>query len=198
MRNRRQLRVYLLATGVMTVIAMVVGASADNKALAIMAGAMFAVGAVYVGVISVPARSDEQAHPRAAQAAWFAELIATTYAWASTTMLGCYYLTALSWQHAWQYGAAMLLIAAGLLAYARERRAAAASRFNTPAMIGLAHQLTLLHGIAATAAVIILSLSGKLEAGKSDWAANIVFVAGGLAVGALSFAALAADKRATD
>ena len=55
--------------------------------------------------------------------------------------------------------------------------------------------VTALQGIAALVGVAILLLSGKVEAQGRDWAANVVFIAGGLALFALSAMAVLAERR---
>lgn len=187
-----QLWLWLLVTTLMSIVAMVIGAATGNQALTITAGAMYAIVAAGVGWrLAGSGPSDATIHT---VAACFAKLIAATWAWAGAAMLACYYLTDLSWQHAWQYGAAMLLIAALVSQYARWR-IAPGSRFAEQSMVTAARWMTRLQGLAALAGVVILALSGKLDAGNQDWAANVVFVAGGLAIFAVSSAALRAEQR---
>lgn len=187
-----QLWLWLLLTGLLTIGAMVVGAAGLNQALAVLAAGMFAVVAGIVGWcfagLAVPGFDAD------ALAARFARLLGTTWCWAGLAMLGCYYLTDLSWQHAWQYGAGMLLIAAMIAFYAHARaHNMHGLRGDNP--VRLARLATRLQGYAALAGVIVLALSGKLDPAKPDWAANIVFVAGGLAIFGLSSAALRAEAR---
>jgi hypothetical protein len=181
---------WLLVTAAMSVVAMVIGVLAANQALAVIAGAMFAVVAAVVGWRMARATADDDGHALAARSA---DLLAATWGWSGVAMIACYYLTGLHWQHAWQYGAGMLLIAALVWRYARWRTTPG-SRFRQADMVIAARWLTRLQGLAALAGVVILSLSGKLDAGKQDWAANIVFVAGGLAIFAISRAALRAER----
>lgn len=191
--NIEQLWMWLLATGLISVVAMTIGAGGPNQALVILAGAMFAVVAVVVAwrfaALTKPGDDID------AVAARFARLMAVAWGWAGAAMITCYYLTDLGWQHAWQYGAAMVLIAIFASGYARAR-CAPGSRFAEDNMAIAAQWLTRLQGLAALAGVTILALSGKLEAGKQDWAANVVFVVGGLMIFALSMAALRAEQRA--
>jgi hypothetical protein len=193
--DARQLWTWLIATIVMSVAAMVIGASAANQALAVLAGAMFTLVAALIGwLFAVRVKAGDAAGPVSAR---FARLIGAAWAWAGAGMLGCYYLTDLSWQHAWQYGLAMLLISGALQQYAvlREDSAAVVSGEGP---VRTARLLTMLQAVAALAGVVMLAMSGKLEANGRDWAANIVFVAGGLAIFSLSMAALRAEKRALD
>lgn len=101
---------------------------------------------------------------------------AIVYAWGSVAMLGVYEGTGLHWEHGWQYGAAMGVAALGLLAFAGQLRGPDAK------LKRLAFWLTLAHGVAALAGISFLLWSGKVWALRSDWAANVVFLAGGLGV----------------
>lgn len=193
---------WLVATGLLTLTAMVAGASMERQMLVIMAGGMMTVVTAFVGWVfaaravqanAVAAPSTGVA-PRDAVAARFARLMATLWAWSGFAMLGCYYLTPLSWQHAWQYGAAMLLIGGLVWVYAAKRERSD-SRFASDDLAATARWMTRLQGIAVLAGLIFLMLGDKLHADKADWAANVVFIAGGLALYALSRAALQAEDR---
>jgi hypothetical protein len=115
-------------------------------------------------------------------------LTALAYGWSGATLLAIYLLTHVRWQHGWQYGSAFVLIGLGLLAYARKmdstRQEAAFVAPNAGG--GWIAVLSALHGFGAAGAVAWLALSGKLDTTKGDWAANAVFIAGGLAVVATS------------
>ena len=187
-----QLWMWLFLTALISIAAMVIGAISSNQDLAAMAGAMFAgVGAIVGWRFAVPERPDTNGHALAVR---FARLIAAAWAWAGFAMLACYYLTDLTWQHAWQYGIGMLLVAGLVWQYA-EARTKPSSRFADATWVAAARWTTRMQGVAALAGVIILALSGKLDPDKQDWAANIVFVAGGLTIFALSMAALRAERR---
>jgi hypothetical protein len=80
------------------------------------------------------------------------------------------------------------------LTYARAR-GQAGSRLAAPDAATTMRGVTALQGIAALIAVAALLLSGKVEAHERDWAANVVFIAGGLAVFALSAMAVLAERR---
>jgi hypothetical protein len=189
----QQLWIWLGATALLTLVAIVIAATLDNQPLAVLAGAMFLVVVSIVGwrFAGLASRND----PAAVVSARYARLIGVTWTWSGATMLAAYYLTDLSWQHAWQYGLAMLLIAALLFHYAG-LRTNEASPFAREPLVMSARWLTGLQGVAAVAGVIILTLSGKLQAGKQDWAANIIFIAGGLAIFTLSMSALRGEQRA--
>jgi len=171
---------------------MVAGAMTGSPGLTYAGGGLFLLAALAVG--GKIWRAASAVTPREAVALSFANLIASAWGWAGLAMLACYYLTDLSWQHAWQYGAAMLLIAAGITAYARARRQPG-SRLAAPDAATAMRGVTALQGIAALVGVVILLLSGKVEAQGRDWAANVVFIAGGLTLFALSAMAVLAERR---
>ncbi len=102
-------------------------------------------------------------------------LAAFTYAWGAFALFAVYTLSELSWRHAWQYGAGAMLAALGLVLYAQSLR-----RRTTASLPPL--YLTGLHGLAATTWLVYLVGSDKLATLKGDWAANDVFLAGGLAI----------------
>ncbi len=109
-------------------------------------------------------------------------LAALTYAWGAAALLSVYGFTGLKWQHGWQYGLGAALIAAGLLAYVHQM---AKSGLETPA----APMLTTLHGLAAGFGLLFLIGTGKLASLKGDWAANNIFLYGGLTIIGLCFVA---------
>jgi hypothetical protein len=159
----------------------------DQPRLVTLAAAMAVAGLLHASVLynrPMWKAGPASRRPEAAAAA-NALLIATAYAWGGTVMLLAYVATRLHWQHGWEYGCGMWLIALALRACARglENR--------TPALVkactrGWLATLTTLQGLAAVGGLVFLVGSGKLGAGKPDWAANIVFMAGGLALIALS------------
>jgi hypothetical protein len=121
-------------------------------------------------------------------------LTALVYAWGATAMFTIYSLTGLAWRHWWQYGAGMALLALGALWFAHQLASGRS---------GLAHArshnfLLVMTGVQLAAVVIALAYlvsSGKLATEKADWAANVVFLAGGLTVTAISLASLYTYRR---
>lgn len=114
-----------------------------------------------------------------------ARLIVLGYAWGSLALLAIYRLTSLRWQHGLQYGAGMALIAWLMLLYIHFL-ARPGSRLRTPRALIQATWMSLAHGGAALGGVIFLLASGKVHSIKDDWAANTIFLVGGITVAALS------------
>ena len=131
---------------------------------------------------------------RSAAALLNARLMAVVYAWGGLSMLAAYYLTPLSWYHAWQYGGAMVLVAAALHFYAQALVAPQAPARAPRAQLAV-ERLTVVQGIAATAGALAVIVSGKLTTGKPDWVANILFISGGLTIGTLSALAVMTRRR---
>lgn len=123
-----------------------------------------------------------------------ARAMAVVYAWGGSSMLTAYYLTPLFWHHAWQYGGAMLLVAAALHFYAAAL-AQPGSPARAPRTMIAAEWLTAVQGVAAIAGVLALIVSGKLTTGKPDWVANIIFISGGLCLGTVSAFAVTTTRR---
>ncbi len=121
-------------------------------------------------------------------------LTALVYAWGAASMLAVYMLTDLKWRHGWQYGSAMALIAGGLLGYVH-----ALGKPNTllasPSRLAHVGTLTIAHGLAAVGGLAFLVGSGKLATIKSDWAANDIFLAGGVAVAVLALVTALTHRR---
>jgi hypothetical protein len=89
-------------------------------------------------------------------------------------LFGVYSLSDLVWRHAWQYGLGASLFAFGLSLYAY--RLDSESTALPPVF------LTTLHGLAAAGGLAYFFAADKLATHRGDWAANYVFLAGGIAL----------------
>ncbi len=125
-----------------------------------------------------------------------ARLIAWAWGAGSASMLAVYLLSGLRWQHGWQYGSGMALIAALGFGYSL-RLGDTQSILRRPQHLKLAAMLAAAQGIAAIGGILVLVLSGKVASVRADWAANIIFVAGGLAITVLSAIAVRTYARLT-
>lgn len=125
-----------------------------------------------------------------------ARLTAIAYAWCGTALQAVYItpITGIRWQHSWQYGLALALMAIMTFAYAtwagQRRTASTRSRALSAAPLLAFIQSLLAAGIAA-----FLIVSGKLLTRRMDWAANQVFLFGSLAVLIVALMSLATLRR---
>jgi hypothetical protein len=117
---------------------------------------------------------------------WLAALI---YAWGAIALFAVYSLSDLVWRHSWQYGLGAALFAAGVSFYANSLDR------ETNAVLPPLY-LTAVHGLAAAGGLVYLVGTGKLATHRDDWAANDVFLAGGLAIVALCLIAAVTQIRA--
>lgn len=183
-----------------SIVAMAVCANMGWQALSIVAAAMAAIVLIHraftVNVqLGSTAPTASSAPATAATAGRSnAQLIGTAYGWGGLAMLAVYMLSGLSWRHGWQYGSGMLLIALALFGYAG-MIAAPSSPLAAPRALAFSAMLALAQGIAAALALVILVISGKLATAKGDWAANHIFVAGGLAIVVISVLAHTTYRR---
>jgi len=115
-------------------------------------------------------------------------LAALTYAWAAAAFFAVYGLTDVRWQHGWQYGTAATLFAVGLLYYVRQM---GDGDNGTPPPMAL----TILHGLAVIGGLVFLVLTGKLLSPKGDWAANYIFLFGGIAIASICYVSLISQWR---
>lgn len=123
-----------------------------------------------------------------------ARILMIGYLWGALTLLAIYRLSGLRWQHGVQYAVAMTLMSALIHAYTH-RLAQPESAFRRPRWLVAMTSLSLLQGAAALAGIAFLIGSGKIFSMKGDWAANQVFLAGGLAIAALSAIGALAQAR---
>ena len=192
---------WLVLALVASVVFMIACAGRDLSTLTGSASAAFAALIVIVGLgINKPlwgldaARITDTAAPIAALRN--ARLMALTYAWGAAAMTGVYTLGGLRWQHGWQYGAGMALLA--LFSWGFGAAIGNAQNPATKRMLLLRGlQLTIVQGVAAAAGVLYLLTSGKLMTLRSDWAANQIFIAGGVAIAILSAMAIRTQWKLT-
>ena len=110
-------------------------------------------------------------------------LAAIIYAWGGLAMFVTYKLTDLYWQHGLQYAIGMAAFAALFIWWHRESRPG--GRLASAEWVSRSKILNLVHGGAAAIATVVFLASGKLWADRPDWAANLVFLAGGVSIAAL-------------
>lgn len=180
---------WLLATLLAALLAMYLATSGLQKAQAATSAAAFAILLVIAGLRSNSplwrrGATKSIATPR--QALWLTTLlIMLAYFWCALAFYAVYLGTSLSWQHGWEYGSAMLLVAVGHAIYLWHLDDPNAS-VSTPKAIGRAVALAALQAVAIACGLLWLIQSGKLSSLKGDWAANQLFLAGGFTVMCLS------------
>ena len=178
----RPLLPWLLMAAALSVTMMILGAGRGDRMLpALSAGLLIALVAGTGLGLNAPLWSAKAAITAADVRSavrcnsWLAALI---YAWGASALLGVYSLAEIWWQHAFQYASGAIVFAL-ILSYIGWRL----GRDKTAAVPSLG--LTFAHGGAALGGLIFLISSGKLATTKPDWAANEVFLWGGLGVVAL-------------
>lgn len=180
----------LLAAIVASVAAMVTGITQDLPRFSGFAAGLFAIALVASAVeVNAPFwRTDGEAldpDGMANAAVRNLRLVALGYLWGALALFMIYRLTPLRWQHGLQYGAGMALVAWLIQLYVHflvQPR----SRLRSPRAMLQATWAAILHGSGALGGLMFLLLSGKINSIKDDWAANQVFLAGGIAIVALS------------
>lgn len=180
---------WLLATLVAALVAMYLATGALQKAEAATSAAAFAIL-----LITSAIRTNSPLWRRGAvkiaatqrEALWQTTLlIMLAYLWCALAFYAVYLGTTLHWQHGWEYGSAMLLVAVAHAVYLWRLSDPNAS-VSTPRAIDRAIRLAGCQAIAIAFGLIWLIQSGKLSSVKGDWAANQLFLAGGFAVMCLS------------
>jgi len=196
----RMLRRVLGWTGAISTAAMVAGASAGHTAVVTAAAALFAITAVAVAFVfgwqasHWPQSRSEPLVPAFVALLQSSGLAAICYGWGAVAMQGVYLtpITGLKWQHGWQYAAAMALLAAASLAFARSvsdplrgvRPTGTERPFRWALPLAAAQAGIAGVGLAA------LAISGKLFSARADWAANRVFAGLAVAILAVSVASI--------
>lgn len=181
---------WILAAMVASLAGMITGISSDMPRFSMAAAGLFGMALVATAVdvnLAWWRQGEAAAAPDAQASAAISNthLLVIGYFWGALALLLIYRMTSLRWQHGLQYGAGMAAIGWMALVYVH-LLARPTSRLRTPAALMQATWLALAHGGAALGGVMFLLVSGKFNSIKGDWAANQVFLAGGLAVVGLS------------
>jgi hypothetical protein len=188
----RPLLPWLLLAGALSIAAMVLGAGRGEKFNPALAAGLFSAAVIGAALWinaplwgRTPGTGEGSVKSAIAGSTWLAALV---YAWGAFALFAVYSLSDLVWQHSWQYGLGAALFAVGLafFAYRLDR--------ETGAPLPPLH-LTVLHGAAAAGGLVYLVGTGKLATHRGDWAANDVFLAGGIAVVALCLIAAMTQTR---
>lgn len=191
----RSLLPWLLFAAAFSVSMMVLGTGRGDRILPSLSAGIFAALVVGTGLgINAPLWSAAKG-PIAAGLIRLALrcnvwLAAVVYAWGASALFGIYSLSELEWRHAFQYASGATLFAVGLAIYG--------VRLGHPKKVPLPRlSLTYAHGLAAAGGLAFLIGTGKLATLKEDWAANEVFLWGGIAMVALCAMSALSQTRPT-
>lgn len=175
---------WLLLAAAISVTMMVLGAGRGDRLLPALSAGLFAALIVGTGLgVNAPLWSRTKPPPTGTSLlksalrgnVWLAALM---YAWGASAMFGMYSLSDLVWRHAFQYAGGASLFAAGIAFYGLWLGGSKSA--GIPPLI-----LTAVHGFAAAGGLVYLFTAEKLSTLRSDWAANEVFLWGGMAIIAL-------------
>lgn len=185
--HQRNPPLFLWFASALSLAAMHVAAWEQAKLSLFGAAAVFAAAAA-VAAARLPGLVRNIPHQAAAARAVVesTRISALVYGWGATSLLTIYRFTPVHWQHGWQYGAGMLLICLGLVAYVFAFERDGSPLAQLPALDRIV-TLGAAQGLAAAAGVGYLVLSGKLSSPKGDWPANAVFLTGGAAIVWISY-----------
>lgn len=194
MHSRRLLPIVLIAF-VLSILIAVVAAARRSEVTFALAAILFGAQVLLALLrINVPLW---RPGANAANGNWAWDnsmLAAITYGWGAGVMFTAYSLGGLVWRHWWQYGAGMLLLGAGVLACAGYLIGARAPHAEGGGLRTLM-RITVVHAVAVVAALVYLLASGKLATPKDDWAANVVFITGGVTILLISLVSLTTWRR---
>lgn len=121
-------------------------------------------------------------------------LTVIVYAWGAAALFCIYGLSGLHWRHWWQYGAGMALLAGVALLCARHLASERGLRTRA-STLNIIMAITVAQAVSVAGAIVYIVASDALDTPKGDWAANHVFLAGGLMIGAISLVSLLAYWR---
>lgn len=136
-----------------------------------------------------PAAEAESAISRNFACVWRNSVLAgLIYAWGAAAMLAIYSMSSLNWQHWWQYGAGMALVAVAILLYAYFL-AGDGSPLRSPTALDHVMTLTAVQGLAMAGALVYILVADKLGTRRDDWVANYIFTGGTFLLALLSLVA---------
>ncbi|MEZ5925421.1 MAG: hypothetical protein R3D57_13655 [Hyphomicrobiaceae bacterium] len=163
-------------------------ADLPSRPLHLAVGAGTAMLAVVAGVRlgqAEPAGDDLISRRR--RATRLALLMAAVYIWAALAILVSYYLTALSWYHAYQYAAYATV--PGLLALGAARRHRNGPDDLAAAALARGRRLAILQAVLMLVGLVYIVWLDKLRGSHADWAAIDSLWWGATAVGIISLVA---------
>jgi hypothetical protein len=178
-------QLWLLLLIATAVIAMTIAAAYVHKVQAGIAAGVFALAIVIAGLaFNAPLWRATKAQAGVSIRAMLQHntfLNMLSYLWGAAALFAIYLGTPVRWQHGWQYGSGLLLIAIGHMIYQRHLAnagddVAGARAFKTTVA------LAFLQAVALAGLLVYLIAVGALASAKGDWAANQIFFAGAIAI----------------
>jgi hypothetical protein len=190
---------WLLAAVVSSVAAMVSGAQSGVPFIVVLAALLYALVIIATAVeVNRPlwrldrAQISDETAPVALRRNL--RLLALIYGWGAAAMFGVYGFSGVRWQHGWQYGSVLALIAFLFLLYVHIIDGNDGPLRTRRGLLTV-QKLTVLHGAGAMAGLGYLLLSGKLWSTKADWPGSVIFLAGSFAVALLCLIAAITQSR---
>lgn len=182
----------ILAT-TMSIMSMVWSVGAGARTSSLWAAIAFAGVAVIAAILvnrpvwktNADMTRDDRRHLAIQTARRNAWMMSSVFAWGGLAILAIYTLTELWWWHSWQYGGGMILISAALFIFAHVM-GHEKSLLRTDSARDAGAWAAVAQGTGAAFGLGFLLATGKLGSVKPDWPANHVFLAGGLALIAIS------------
>ena len=101
------------------------------------------------------------------------------FLWCGLAFYAVYLGTRIRWQHGWEYGSACILIA-GAYAYYMTRLSNPDDKLARPPAIDRMARIAGYQAVLIGIGLVWLIGAGKLITHKGDWAANHLFLAGGV------------------
>ena len=192
---RPMLPAILLAFSLSILVAVLAAARNAGTPLA-LAVSLFTAQILFAVVrTNAPVWRADVAPPPGAGWAWTNSVLAAlVYAWGAAAMFAVYSLSGLVWRHWWQYGVALTLLAVLTLSCAQLLTVGRGPHASSKSM-AILMGLTVLQAVCMGGALVYLIASGRLMTQRPDWAANQIFVAGGVMLVLVSFASLLAYRR---
>jgi len=191
----------ILLALVMSIVVAVLAVGRDSGLTLALAVALFVLQIIFAAArVNAPfwqAGAEKAEDDAAATCIWRnAVLAAFVYTWSAAALLAIYSLSALTWRHWWQYGAALAIFAVAIFLYAGHL-SAGRGPLRTPQALGILMGLTAFQGLAMSVAFGYLVLWGKLLSPRVDWAANYIFAAGSFTLALLSIVSILTYRKLT-
>ncbi len=190
---------WVLIAVLLSVLSMVYGVSHGSTDLPYWSALAFAIFIVALSYAinrrywrAGQAGSDGKTYSISLAAARNARLMGVCYVWGAVALMAIYSLTQLRWQHGWQYALGMALFGVTGFVFASKLKREDLNQYDL--VFRVARFLTIIQGIGAVLGLVYLVAMGKMSSVHDDWAANQVFLFGGIAIVLLSVFSLRSNR----